>query len=121
MNDIYKKLNSKCVPLVITPQVREHIRLFKESLQCIKDDPTISSEFDARTIDIILNELDDYDRNLLIAYYSIAESSVAKLSRLIGISQPVIHRKLKVIHKKIIDLNDTPKTVNNKPRGDIDN
>lgn len=121
MNEVLKKSTYKCVPIVITPKIRQEIKMFKENLEDIRDTPYKSSEFDARTIDIILNELDDYDRNLIIAYYAIGECSYAKLSRAIGISQPVLFRKLNLIHEKIKEINDTPKSAHNKPRGCSDN
>ena len=121
MNEVYRKKHLKSVPLIITPEIKHHISLFKESLQCMKDNPEESSAFDARTIDIILNELDDYDKNLLIAYYSIADCCYSKLSKLIGISSQVIHRRLKLIHKKIQEINDTPKSTYNQPRCNPDN
>lgn len=116
MNEVIKKSKRKCVPIVITPEIREQIKFFKERLIEIGDNPTESSEFDARTIDIILNELDDYDRNILIAYYAIADGSSTKLSTVFNISPPIIIRKIKLIHNKIQELNDVPKTANNKPR-----
>ena len=116
MNEVLKKERQKCVPIIITPEIRDKIRLFKERLTYILEDPTISSEFDAKTIDIILNQLDDYDRNFLIAFYELADCSVTKLSRIFNISIPVVKRKIKLIHNKIKELNDIPKSANNKPR-----
>lgn len=117
MNEILVKPRQKCVPIVITPEIKEQIKIFKDNLIEIRDTPCLSSTFDARTVDIILNELDDYDRNVLIAYYSIADCSYVKLSSLFGISPPVLHRKIKLILNKIKELNDTPKSPNNQPRG----
>lgn len=117
MNEIITKKRIKCVPIVITPEIKEQIRIFKDNLLEIRVNPEYSSEFDAKTIDIVLNDLDDYDRNVLIAFYSIADCSYVKLSSLFGISPPVLHRKIKLILNKIKELNDTPKSPNNQPRG----
>lgn len=114
MNEIIKKARIKCVPIVITPEIREQIRLFKERLTYLLDHPELSSEFDAKTIDIVLNQLDDYDRNILIAYYELANCSITSLSRIFNISPTVLKRRIKIIHNKIIELNDVPKSSNNK-------
>ena len=116
MNEIIKKDRCKCLPIVITPEMRAKIKFFKERLTYLLENPTESSEFDAKTIDIVLNQLDDYDRNMLFAYYELADCSVTSLSRIFNISIPVIKRKIKMIHNKIKELNDVPKSTNNKPR-----
>lgn len=121
MNEVLKKERGKCVPIVITPEIREQIKFFKERLLLIYDDPTMSSEFDVRTIDIIFNELDDYDRNLLFAYYAIADCKYSNLAKLFNVSQPVILRKITTILNKIKELNDTIRTPNNEPRCYPDN
>lgn len=119
-NEIIKKKRVKCVPIVITPELKEQIRSFKELLIDIRDNPEETSEFDAKTIDIVLNDLDDYDRNLILAYFRIANGSYAELSRLLGIPTPLLNRKIKSILNKIQELNDIPKTANNQPRCNTD-
>lgn len=115
-NQIIKANRTNGIPLIITPEVKEQIKNFKSRLMDMRDHPEETSDFDVRTIDIILNELSDYDRNFIIAYYELAESSATKLGRLFNISQPLVVYKIKAILKKIKNLNDTPKTDNNKPR-----
>lgn len=121
MNEVLKKPRGKCVPIVITPQIREQIKSFKERLMIIYNDPTMSSEFDVRTIDIIFNELDDYDRNLLFAYYALADCKYSQLAKLFNVSAPVMLRKINMIQNKIKELNDTVRTPNNEPRCYLDN
>lgn len=116
MNEILVKEKQKCVPLVITPEIKEQIRIFKERLIDCANRPDETSEFDANTVDIVVNQLDDYDTNLLIAYYTIGDCSATKLARIFGTSQPVIRRKIMLIHDKIKELNNVPKTANNQPR-----
>lgn len=116
MNEILVKKKRKCVPLVITPEIKDQIRIFKERLIDCGNRPDETSEFDANTIDIVINRLDDYDTNLLIAYYTIGDCSASKLAKIFNTSQPVIRRKITLIHDKIKELNDVPKTANNQPR-----
>ena len=113
MNEIIKKSRFKSVPIVITPEIREQIRLFKERLTDMLED-NIVDNYDAKTIDIVLNQLDDYDRNILIAYYELANCSITNLSRIFNISKEVLKRRIKIIQNKIIELNDVPKPTNNK-------
>lgn len=113
MNEIIKKARIKCVPIVITPEIREQIRLFKERLSHMLEDNIVDS-YDAKTIDIVLNQLDDYDRNILIAYYELANCSITTLSRIFNISKEVLKRRIKIIQNKITELNDVPKSSNNK-------
>lgn len=121
MNEIITKEKIKCVPIVITPEIKEEVRLFKENLEYLRDNPECSSDFDVRTINIILNELDDYDRNILIAFYTLADTRVCNLSRLFNISTSVLSNRINNIMNKIKELNDTPKSPHNKPRGNPDN
>lgn len=116
MNDVYKKKTGKCLPITITPEMKQQIKQFKESLIDIRNTPECSSDFDVATIDIILNQLDDYDRNLLLAFYSFGDASYLTLSRKLGISRTIATRKIKIIHNKIKELNNVTKTPNNKPR-----
>jgi DNA-directed RNA polymerase specialized sigma subunit len=118
--EILKKPVGKSVPLTITKEIREHIKIFKDNLQYMYNDRTLTSNFDMNTIHIILNVLDDYDRNLLIAYYSVAECNISKLEEVLGVSKQALSRRLKLIEEKIKELNDVPKTIYNQPRSNFD-
>lgn len=118
--EILKKPVGKSVPLTITNEIKEHIKIFKDNLQIMYNDRTQTSNFDMNTIHIILNVLDDYDRNLLIAYYSIAECNISKLEEVLGVSKQALSRRLKLIEEKIKELNDVPKTIYNQPRSNFD-
>lgn len=108
MNTMLKKGNSK--PLVITPEVRREIREFRDRLIDIRERPDETSHFDVRTIDIIINELDDYDRNMLLAYYSIGEGRPSVLAKYLNITTQAVVLRMNKIHNKIKKLNDVPKT-----------
>lgn len=114
MNTTLKKGNSKT--LVITPEVRREIREFRDRLIDIRERPDETSHFDVRTIDIIINELDDYDRNMLLAYYSIGEGRPSVLAKYLNITPQAVDQRMKKIHTKIRKKNDVPKTNYNSVR-----
>lgn len=99
MDEIMKKPKGKCIPYVINDEVRKRIRSFSEMLAEMKNDYGSMSE-QARTIDIILNELDAFDRNFIIAYYEYGESP-SILGKLFGVSPAVILSRVKKIIKTI--------------------
>lgn len=108
------KKNNKAIPLKITKEMKLEIQHFKDSLIELRDDFD-TSEYDTKSIDIILNKLDDYDRNFIIAYYSVANCSTKKAAQLFNTTMPVIAAKRKMIINKIKELNDTYRTNDNKP------
>lgn len=114
MNTMLKKGNSKA--LVITPEVRREIREFRDRLIDIRERPDETSHFDVRTIDIIINELDDYDRNMLLAYYSIGEGRPSVLAKYLNITPQAVILRIDKILNKIKKLNDVPKTTYNSVR-----
>lgn len=116
MTEILKKKGVRSGPITITPEIREQIREFRDRLIDTGSRPDETSAFDARTIDIIINELDDYDRNMILAYFSVADGSPMLLARLLKVSPPVVIRRMRQITNKIKQLNDTPKTTYNQPR-----
>lgn len=116
MTEVIKKKGVRSGPITITPAIRQQIKEFRERLIMTGSMPEETSAFDARTIDIIINELDDYDRNMILAYYSVADGSPMLLARLLKVSPPVVIRRMRKIVNKIKELNDIPKSPNNKPR-----
>lgn len=107
-------------PITITPEIRSSIESFKKRLKEMAEQPDETSAFDARTIDIILNKLDDYDRNIICAYYSIADSSPSKMAKCLGVASSVLTNRISRIKKQIQKLNDIPKSAYNLPRECID-
>lgn len=117
----YKTYNHKAKkPLKITKEVREEIRVFKQRLMEMASQPDETSAFDARTIHLIMNELDDYNRNILLAYYSVAGCSATALANLFGVSPTVIYTRLRRITNAIRKSNHEKKTYLNQPRIQID-
>lgn len=115
MTEIYKK-DGKCLPITIDSTIRSKIDSFRTRLIQMAEQPDETSAFDVTTIDIILNKLDDYDRNLLIAYYAVADCSPTKLGNALGIDRTLIHRKITKIINDIKKLNDTTKSPFNRTR-----
>lgn len=112
--------NGKCIPIVINDDVRKAIKSFAKRLEEMAAQPDETSEFDVETIRIILNDLCDYDRNILLAYYGVANCSPTALGKLLGTSCAVINSKVKKILKKITTLNNADKSRYNLPRECID-
>jgi DNA-directed RNA polymerase specialized sigma subunit len=56
---------------------------------------------DKITITVILNELDEFDQNILIAYYAIADSSSTKLAKVFGVAPSVITSRINKIQKYV--------------------
>lgn len=115
----YKRKN-KSMPMTITSDVRAAIESFKNRLIEMAEQPDETSAFDAYSIYLIMNYLDDYERNLLLAFYSIADCSPTKLSKYIGVPATCICHRIKRLKKKLADKNDIPKSTLNRPRVCID-
>lgn len=120
MTETLKK-KGKCTPITIDSKVRQKIESFRHRLIQMSQQPDESSEFDVTTIDIIVNRLDDYDRNLLLAYYAVADCSPTKLGNLIGVDKTIVSHRIASLIKKIKKMNDTPKTPLNRTRECYDN
>lgn len=116
MTETYKKTGKKSVPLVITPEMKAEIKDFKDRLVDAASRPDETSEFDRHSVDIIMNELDDYDRNLLIAYYALTDCNAKRLASILNVTDKTVAFHIKKIMNKIKTLNDTPKTPRNQPR-----
>lgn len=119
MNENIKKEGVRSSTLKITPEIKEQIQFFKGNLQYMYDHEECTSEFDAESIDIILNRLDDYDRNMLLAYYSISDCNVTRLSEILCMSKSSVSRRINLIIDKIKKMNNVKRTTYNKPRVDI--
>ena len=112
----YRKEKGKCLPIKIDKAIREKIEIFKQRLLQMASQPDETSEFDAETINIICYALDDYDRNILLAYYSVAECSPTRLGNMLGIRGSVAASRVKSIIKKIKNMNNVTKTIDNHTR-----
>lgn len=110
------KRGRKPVQLSITPELKSQITHFRARLEEMASYPDETSEFDAETIRIILYELDDVDRNIILAYYGVANNSPTTLARLLGTTHYIIQLRVKRITTQIKNLNNANKTPYNLPR-----
>lgn len=89
---------------------------FRARLEEMTSYPDETSEFDVETVRIILYELDDADRNIILAYYGVVNSSPTTLARLLGTTSQTIISRVRRITTKIKKLNNANKTPYNLPR-----
>lgn len=97
--ETFKKDKGKSIPYSIDDNVRRRIKSFANVLKDMQDElPSTSPQHKA--IDVILNQLDAYDRNIIIAFYEYGESPTA-LGKLLGVSPSVIISRIKKINQTI--------------------
>lgn len=110
------KKGRKPVQLSITPELKSQITHFRARLEEMTSYPDETSEFDVETVRIILYELDDVDRNIILAYYGVANNSPTTLARLLGTTPEIIRLRIRRITIQIKKLNNANKTPYNLPR-----
>jgi DNA-directed RNA polymerase sigma subunit (sigma70/sigma32) len=110
------KRGRKPVQLSITPELKSQIMHFRARLEEMVSYPDETSEFDVETVRIILNELDDADRNIILAYYGVVNNSPTTLARLLGTTSQTIISRVRRITTQIKKLNNANKTPYNLPR-----
>ena len=97
--ETFKKDKGKSIPYSIDDNVRGRIQSCAGVLKDMQDElPPTSPQHKA--IDIILNQLDAYDRNIIIAFYEYDESPTT-LGKLLGVSPSVIVARIKRINQTI--------------------
>lgn len=100
--DILKKPRGKTTAIIIDEEVRYQVRTFKHRLREMAESPDNEvREIDKKSIDVILNDLDEYDQNILIAYYAVANCSPTALGKLFGVKGPIIANRIKRIIKDV--------------------
>lgn len=96
---IFRKAKGKSAPISIDKNTQRSIKSFKMRLLEMCDNQEVNQTTQT-LIHYILNELEEYDLNLLIAYYDQAECSSSKLSKLVGGDPSNITTKINKIIKK---------------------
>lgn len=100
---ILKKPSGKSSAIIIDHRTQMAIKSFKlryrQILESDYDDEV--RPIDKITITVILNELDEFDQNILIAYYAIADSSSTKLAKVFGVAPSVITSRINKIQKYV--------------------
>lgn len=99
MEETIRKDKGKYIPYTIDDSVRSRIKSFSEMLLNLKEDYGPDSK-QSRAIDVILNELDNYDRNIIIAFFEYNQSPTI-LGKLLGVSPAVILSRITKIKKTI--------------------
>ena len=114
-------MGRKAKELPTPPEVKGLVQEFKRRLIDTASRPDETSEYDAETVRIIMDELSDTERAILLVCYGICDGSTHQTAKLFNTSGNVISYRIKKIMKYITERNDTPKTTYNLPRQcDID-
>lgn len=104
---IIKKQQGKSKAIIIDYHTQSIIKSFKERYRELLTTDDELRPIDKVTISVILNELDEFDQNILIAYYAIADSSPAKLAKVFGVNSSVITNRINKIIKYVRDKSIT--------------
>lgn len=100
--DIIRKPRGKCSAIIINDSVRTAVKNFKLRLQEMSDSPDDECrDIDRHSIKVILNDLDEFDQNILIAFYAIADCSPTILARTLGVEPSVITSRIKKIRADV--------------------
>lgn len=96
------KKKGKCVPITIDRETRRRVKSFKDRLReyVLYDEV---SDLHKLVIKVILEELDSYDQNILIAYYDLAGESAYRLAGMLGVGSYVITSRIKKIKQYVTD------------------
>ena len=98
---ILKKPNGKSKAITIDYQTQSTIKSFKERYRELLQSEDEIRDIDKLSIQVILNDLDEFDQNILIAYYAIAGGSAATLARVFGVNSSVITNRINKIIKYV--------------------
>lgn len=98
---ILKKPNGKSKAIIIDYQTQSTIKSFKERYRELLQSDDEIRDIDKLSIQVILNDLDEFDQNILIAYYAIAGGSAATLARVFGVNSSVITSRVSRIIKYV--------------------
>lgn len=99
--DIIRKSNGKSSTIIIDDQVRKEIKSVKKRYEELLNTDDEIRDIDKISISIILNELDEFDQNILIAFFTIADSSPSLLAKMFGVSPSVITSRVNKIIKNV--------------------
>lgn len=109
-------MTRKAKELPTPPEVKGLVQDFKRRLIDTASRPDETSAFDAETVRIIMEELSDTDRAILLTCYGLCDGSAYYTSKIFKTSHTMITYRLKKIMKYITEHNDTPRTTYNLPR-----
>lgn len=98
---IIKKPSGKSKAIIIDYRTQSIIRSFKERYRELLNTDDEVRDIDKISIQVILNELDEFDQNILIAYFAMADSSPTKLAKVFGVAPSVITNRINKIIKYV--------------------
>jgi hypothetical protein len=98
---VLKKPNGKSKAIIIDYQTQSIIKSFKERYRELLNTDDEIRPIDKITISVVLNELDEFDQNILIAFYALADSSPTKLGKVMGVAPSVITNRINKIIKYV--------------------
>lgn len=98
---VLKKPSGKSKAIIIDYRTQSIIRSFKERYRELLNTDDEVRDIDKISIQVILNELDEFDQNILIAYFAIADSSPTKLAKVFGVAPSVITSRINKIIKYV--------------------
>ena len=102
--------------LTLPDDIKGSFKEFRDALYERMITPTLSSAYDAETIRIILEDLDDVERNLILAYYGTCEGDIKLACKLFKTTQNTFNKNFDKIIEKIKSLNNVSKTTYNCAR-----
>lgn len=100
---IIRKPNGKSKAIRIDHSTQTAVKSFKNRYRQILESDCDDEvrPIDKITITVILNELDEFDQNILIAFYAIADSSPSRLAKLFGVAPSVITSRINKIQNYV--------------------
>lgn len=114
-------MGRKAKEILTPPEIKEQVQEFKRRLIDTASRQDETSAFDAETVRIIMEELSDTDRAILLACYGICDGSSYHTAKLFNTTPCCIRYRIERTLKYITERNDTPRTTYNLPRQcDID-
>lgn len=96
MIETLKKSKGKSKPIRIDGTVRNKVASFKLHLRRLLDDPATTPQ-EHKAISYILNNLEPYEQNILIAYFEFGNDA----AEMMGINTSVLHCNVRRILNKI--------------------
>mgnify|MGYP007130666138 CR=1 FL=1 len=103
------------------PEVKDGVKEFKKRLLDMASRPDETSAFDAESIRIIMEELSDTDRAILLTCYGLCDGSVYYTAKIFKVTPAFVNYRITHAIKYINQRNDATRTAYNMPRQcDID-
>lgn len=97
--DLIRKSTGKSVTIKIDSDLQRQIKSEKDHLRDLYDNEEELSPLHRASIKVILNDLDDYDLNILLAHFIISGGKDCYTAKLFGVSPSTIKKRI----EKIID------------------